>query len=93
MDKKIGARIRKLRLQSSMSASEAAGICNLTIGAYQDCEAGTRRFTSTALFELCRELKVPVAEIFKDVWKPEESIPASIEVVLDRVSCKTSHLT
>ena len=74
MDKEIGAKLRKFRRQASMSIEEAARICNLTFGAYQDCEAGNRRLTAAALVKLCSELGVPVVQIFKDIEPPDPNV-------------------
>ena len=66
-DKEIGARIRQLREQASISVSDAARICELELSEYQDGEAGTRSFSSRELFKICGELRVSLSDIFAEL--------------------------
>lgn len=67
LDEKIGLKIRQLRDRASLSQSDAASTCDLTLREYQDGEAGTRRFAAHELFRLCTELNVSLSDIFCDL--------------------------
>lgn len=60
----IGLRVRELRDRSSVVQSDAARMCHLTIGEYQDGEAGTRRFSADELFILCRKFNASLSDVF-----------------------------
>ena len=71
MDKSVGAKVRELRLQASMSAVDAARICGLELKEYLDGEAGARRLSARELYKLCRELQVPMTNFFDDLPRPD----------------------
>lgn len=71
LDAWVGAKIRSLRLQASMSEDDAARACGLELHEYQDGENGVRRFSSRELYELCREFEVPMTNFFDDLLKPD----------------------
>ena len=71
LDVWVGAKVRRLRLQASMSEDDAARACGLELHEYQDSENGIRRFSSRELYELCREFDVSMTNFFDELPKPD----------------------
>jgi len=64
LDKMIGSKVRELRDKSSIVQSDAARMCDLTLGEYQDGEIGARRFSAQELFKLCSKCNASLSDIF-----------------------------
>lgn len=74
LDVWVGAKIRRLKLQASISEDAAARVRALDLHEYQDGKNSVRCFSSRELYELCWEFEVPMTNFFDDLPKPDQIV-------------------
>jgi transcriptional regulator with XRE-family HTH domain len=77
IDVHVGARLRLRRVILGVSQEELASSLGISFQQLQKYETGTNRISAARLFEISRELDVPVSWFFEDL-QTEEGQPAAV---------------
>lgn len=64
VNKKIGLRLRKLRISKNMTQEDLAYEANIDYSFYNQIENGKRNISVKTLTKICKVLKVNVKDIF-----------------------------
>jgi transcriptional regulator with XRE-family HTH domain len=64
--KHLGNQIRKYRNKLNISQEELAFRCDMSRSYITDIECGIRNIAFSNIVRMCKELKVSIAEFFKD---------------------------
>lgn len=70
VDKKVGERVRLLRLERDMSQTQVADALGLTFQQIQKYERGANRISASKLIAFSKLFNVPVEALFEDVDYP-----------------------
>ncbi len=79
----VGARVRSLRRQQSLSQTDLAGELGLTFQQVQKYEKGTNRISSSKLYEIANRLGVPVGYFFEGLTGRGNVAAASRQAAVD----------
>lgn len=90
-DKRLGNKIRQLRIMSGMSQQNVADLLGVTFQQVQKYEQGANRITAKTLYILSKHLHVPLTEILEGVPEYTPSSEASEAQVEMIRSCDSLH--
>lgn len=80
IDMAVGAKLRQMRIEASISPAQLAARSGIAIHHYEAGERGDRRFPATELHRLARILDRPISTFFADCTLA--SVPGSETVSL-----------